>query len=327
MTSPAFEWPELDWAAWRDTACHLQLMTQVVGKVRLRLAPWQNHGWQVALYVTPRGLTTSAMPTPPRAAMIGRAMPAGPGSVAVDFDFADAVVRLAASDGATRTVPLAAGTVADFYTRVMAALADLGVVVAIDDRPNEMADPVRFRDDHAVRPFDLAAVRDFHAALVAVDIIFKDFRTSFLGKASPVHFFWGSFDLAVSRFSGRRAPAHPGGSGLPLAVAQEAYSHEVSSAGFWPGSEAFPRAAFYSYAYPAPPGFADARIAPAAARFDAGLGEFVLAYDDVRATSDPAAAVLAFLESTYAAAADLGGWDRAALDCARGVAGVPRAIG
>lgn len=310
---PELDWPELDYAAWRETALHLQLMTQVAGKVRLRLAPWLNHGWHVALYVTPRGLTTSAMP-------------AGARSVVIDFDLIDAALIVRTSAGAERRRPLAAGTMADFAAWVVATLGDLGVAVTIDDWPNEVPNPVRFRDDRALRPFDAAAARRFHAALVRIDAVFTTFRTGFLGKASPVHLFWGSFDLAVSRFSGRRAPLHPGGPGLPLAVAQEAYSHEVSSAGFWPGSDAYPLAAFYSYAYPVPPGFAAAPVAPAAARFDAGLGEFVLDYAEVCAAADPAAMLLAFLQTTYNAAADLGHWDRAGLECGIGVPGVPRAV-
>ncbi len=309
MTDP---WPTLDWPAWRATALHLQLMTQVVGKVRLWLAPWLNHGWQVALYVTPRGLTTSPIP--------------GPGfAFAIDFDLIDAALIVATSRGDVRRLTLEPGTIADFHAATMAALAEVGVDVAIDDLPNLVPAPVRFHLDTAPRPFDAAAVRAFHTTLVAVDGVFRDFRTGFLGKASPVHFFWGSFDLAVSRFSGRRAPRHPGGPGLPLAVAQEAYSHEVSSAGFWPGSDAYPRAAFYSYTYPVPPGFADAAV-PAPARFDADLGEFVLDYADVAGAADPAAVLLGFLQATYDAAADLGRWDRASLDSPLGCPGVPRAV-
>nr|WP_295660824.1 DUF5996 family protein [Polymorphobacter sp.] len=306
-------WPTLDWPAWRETALHLQLMTQIAGKVRLALSPWLNHSWHVALYVTPRGLTTSSVP-------------AGERSFQLDFDLIDAVLLVSCSDGAERMIALDNGTIAAFFGKVMAAFGELGIAVTIDQLPSEMPDPVRFADDHAVRPFDAAAARAFHTALVRTDAVFKAFRTAFLGKASPVHFFWGSFDLAVTRFSGRRAPLHPGGPGLPLDVAREAYSHEESSAGFWPGSDAYPHAAFYSYAYPAPAGFAAATVAPAAAKFDPGLGEFILRYDDVRAASDPEAAIMAFLQSTYSAAADLGGWDRDALECGVGVPGVPRAV-
>ncbi|MES2443564.1 MAG: DUF5996 family protein [Pseudomonadota bacterium] len=314
MAHGAGSWPELDWPAWRETALHLQLMTQIAGKVRLALTPWLNHGWHVPLYVTPRGLGTSPIPSE-----------AGP--FEIDFDFRDHALRIATAAGEARSVPLAAGTIADFHAAVTAALGALGIVVKIATNPNEMPDPVRFPDDHAPRPYDRAAVEAFHAALVRVDRVFKQFRTGFLGKASPVHFFWGSFDLAVTRFSGRGAPRHPGGvPGLPDAVTREAYSHEVSSAGFWPGSDVYPRAAFYSYAYPAPGGFADAAVRPEAARFDSALGEFLLDYDAVRAAPDPEAALTAFLDSTYAAAADLGGWDRAALECAPGIPRRPRRV-
>lgn len=306
-------WPILDWPAWRATALHLQLLTQIVGKVRMALTPWLNHSWHVALYVTPRGLTTSPI------ARDG-------GSFEMTFDFVDAALVIRLDDGQSAAIGLRERSVADFYADVMAILDGLGVTVAIDDLPSEVADPVRFHLDHVVRPFDAAAARTFHTVLVRVDAVFKTFRTGFLGKASPVHFFWGSFDLAVTRFSGRRAPLHPGGPGLPLAVAQEAYSHEEASAGFWPGSDAYPHAAFYAYAYPAAEPYAAAHVEPAAARFDATLGEFVLPYADVAAAPDPVAMLLAFLQSTYAAAADTGGWDRAGLECDIGLPGVPRRV-
>jgi hypothetical protein len=208
----------------------------------------------------------------------------------------------------------------------MAQLAELGVDVAINPMPNEVPDPIAFPDDHAHASYDADAAHAFWRALIQIDRVFKLFRSGFLGKASPVHFFWGSFDLAVTRFSGRAAPLHPGGvAGLPDRVTREAYSHEVSSAGFWPGSDAFPRAAFYSYAYPEPPGFRE-RPVTAGAEFDAGLGEFVMPYDIVRAAADPDALLIDFLETTYAAAADCGGWDRAALECPLGRAGRPRAV-
>jgi len=304
-------WPVLDWPAWRETALHLQLMTQIVGKVRLALTPWLNHGWHVPLYVTPSGMGTSPIPSP-----------AGP--FEIDFDFRAHELRIVSAAG-RRTLPLAAGSIASFYAAVVHALAELGVEAKIATLPNEMPNPVRFPGDDAPRPYDRTSVEAFHTALVSVDSVFKQFRTGFLGKASPVHFFWGSFDLAVTRFSGRAAPPHPGGvPGLPDDVTREAYSHEVSSAGFWPGSDAYPQAAFYSYAYPGPDGFAGAAVSPDAARFDAGLGEFVLDYKAVRTAADPEAALTAFLQSTYEAAADLGGWDRAALDCAPGVPRRPR---
>lgn len=307
------DWPRLDWPAWRDTAIHLQLMTQIVGKVRIALTPWLNHGWHVPLYVTPRGLGSSPIPS-------------GAGAFEIDFDFQRHELRIACISGETRTLPLGEGTIADFYAAVMQALGDLGVSVTIKTLPNEMPDPVRFPDDHAVRPYDRASVEAFHAALARIDHVFKLFRTGFLGKSSPVHFFWGSFDLAVTRFSGRQAPRHPGGiPGLPDDVTREAYSHEVASAGFWSGSDAFPRPAFYAYAYPAPKGYAEAPI-PAPGYFDGTLGEFLLDYEAVRTAADPEATLLDFLQATYEAAADLGDWDRAALDCAPGIPGRPRIV-
>lgn len=306
--------PVLDWPASRETLIALQLRTQILGKIRLALTPWLNHGWHVPLYVTPTGLTTSAIPY-------------GPATFELTMDFHAGLVRAICSTGANASIALAPGTIADFYADVMRMLADLGIQVSIAALPNEMPDPVRFPDDHAQRPYDADAVRAFHAALAFADDVFKQFRTGFVGKASPVHFFWGSFDLAVTRFSGRAAPPHPGGvPGLPDAVTREAYSHEVSSAGFWPGGDAFPEAAFYSYAYPAPEGFAEAAVRPGAARFDAALGEFVLPYEAVRASADPRAALLDFLQSTYQAAADLGYWDRAALECGLGVPRRPRRV-
>lgn len=306
--------PELDWPEWRETAIHLQLITQIVGKVRLALTPWLNHGWHVPLYVTPAGLTTSAIPY-------------GDASFEIALDLHRERVTIACSTGAEAALPLMPGSISQFYTALLEALGRLGIAVKIATLPNEMPDPVRFPDDHAERPWDGEAVRRFHAALRFADRTFARFRTGFIGKASPVHFFWGSFDLAVTRFSGRAAPPHPGGvPGLPDAVTREAYSHEVSSAGFWPGSDAYPRAAFYSYAYPAPEGFGAAAVRPDAARFDAALGEFLLDYDDVRSAAEPQAALLEFLQSTYEAAADLGEWPRATLDCPTGSPGQPRSI-
>lgn len=307
-------WPELPYAAWRDTALTLQLWTQIVGKVRLALTPWLNHGWQVPLYVTTRGLGTSAMPF-------------GDGDILdIEFDFVAHQLVCRTSRGDIASLPLEPRSVADFHHRLLALLAGLGVLVAIDPMPNEIADPLPFASDDVHGAYDAVAVHRFWLALVRIDTIFKRFRTGFLGKASPVHFFWGSFDLAVTRFSGRPAPLHPGGVPyLPDDVTREAYSHEVSSAGFWPGSDAFPEAAFYSYAYPVPPGFADQPV-PEGARFDAAMGEFILPYDAVGSAADPEALLLAFLQATYVAAADTGGWDRAALECGIGVPGVPRRV-
>jgi hypothetical protein len=299
-------WPDLPYAAWKDTAATLQLFTQIVGKVRLALTPWLNHSWHVTLYVTARGLGTGPMP-------------AGGDVLQIDFDFIDHVLWLRLSDGSFRQVVLKPMTVAEFYTETMAALRALGVDVHINEMPNEVADAVRFGDDTLHASYDAAAVGRFHRVHLSCNDVFARFRTGFLGKVSPVHFFWGSFDLAVTRFSGRVAPPHPGGvPNLPDAVAREAYSHEVSSAGFWPGGGAIDFPAFYSYAYPAPQGFADATVQPAEAYFSKELGEFVLPYDAVRNAREPEQALMSFFQSTYAAAADLAKWDRAALECSLG---------
>ena len=304
-------WPDLAYANWRDTALTLQLWTQIIGKVRLSLAPWLNHGWQTALYVTARGIGTSPIPYQGE-------------NLELEFDFIGHRLVARTSQGETETLPLEPQTVAAFYRRVMDLLARLGVMVSINEMPNEIANAIRFSQDHAHAAYDAAAAHRFWRVLMQVDRVFKLFRSGFLGKASPVHFFWGSFDLAVTRFSGRTAPPHPGGvPNLPDAVAREAYSHEVSSAGFWPGSDAFPHAAFYSYAYPEPKGFRDKKV-PQSAYFDPKLGEFILRYDELQAAPDPDALLLDFLSTTYAAAADCGHWDRAALECPFGVPGKVR---
>jgi hypothetical protein len=303
MSDAPAAWPELPLAAWRETCETLHLWSQIVGKIRYTRSPWLNHSWHVTLYVTTRGLTTSPIPD-------------GTRSFQIDFDFIDHVLRISSSDGAERQFALAGHSVASFYESVMAALAELGIHVTIDEMPNELPDPIRFSQDSRHAAYDADAVRRFFQALVNADRVFKQFRTGFIGKASPVHFFWGSFDLAVSRFSGRRAPRHPGGvPNLPDAVACEAYSHEVSSAGFWPGSGAIDYAAFYSYAYPEPAGYRTTKVRPAAAFFNEALGEFILPYDAVRTASDPDQALLEFLQSTYDAAANAGKWDREALEC------------
>jgi Family of unknown function (DUF5996) len=306
-------WPDLPYNAWRDTAATLQLWTQIVGKVRLTLTPWLNHGWQVPLYVTARGLGTSPIP-------------AGSEILEIEFDFTSHRLIARTSRGENRELPLEPQTVADFYGSVLDLLNSIGAAVAIHEVPNEVPHPIRFSQDRSHSSYDHAAAHRFWRALVQADRVFKLFRTGFLGKASPVHFFWGSFDLAVTRFSGRPAPRHAGGvPGLPDAVTREAYSHEVSSAGFWPGNDAFPHAAFYSYAYPEPAGFRD-RPVPPGARFDGALGEFILPYEAVRSAADPEALLLEFLSTTYAAAADTGGWDRAALECPLGVPGQVRRV-
>jgi hypothetical protein len=312
--TPGAAWPELPLAMWRDSYATLHRWSQIIGKVRLARSPWLNHSWHVTLYVTARGLTTSPIPD-------------GGRNFEIEFDFIDHVLRMSTSDGVQLAFALAGHSVASFYRAVMAALAELGISVAIDETPNELPDPLKFSEDVVHASYDPAVVGRFFKILVNVDRIFKQFRTGFLGKASPVHFFWGSFDLAVTRFSGRRAPRHPGGvPQLPDSVACEAYSHEVSSAGFWPGSGAIDYPAFYSYAYPEPTGLRATKVRPDAAFFSEVLGEFILPYDAVRDAPDGDALLLDFLQSTYEAAAISAKWDRDALECAPGQPGVVRPV-
>jgi hypothetical protein len=307
-------WPALPYGDIRATMETLQLWTQVVGKVRLARTPWVNHSWHVTFYVSVRGLTTSLVSYDDKA-------------IELEFDLVAHVLVIRVSDGGERRVTLEPKSVADFYEEVLAALQALGVPIEIDVVPNEIPEPTPFPKDTVVRAYDRDVAHSYFRALIQVDRVFKRFRTRFIGKCSPVHMFWGSFDLAVTRFSGRRAPLHPGGvPHLSDAVVREAYSHEVSSAGFWPGGGGIDEACFYSYAYPAPTGFADAGVRPNGARFGAELGEFLLPYDVVRTAADPDEALLAFLQSTYDAAADLGGWDRVALDIDEGQIGRPRLI-
>ena len=309
-------WPELSYVAWKETRDTLHLWTQIVGKVRLALTPWLNHSWHVALYVTARGLTTSPIPWQA-------------GSFQIDFDFIDHVLWVRTSDGHFRQVVLKPTSVAEFYADVTVALRELGITVPISAMPCEIPNGIPFDQDTVHRAYDPAYARAFWRVLASTHEVFSRFRTGFLGKASPVHFFWGSFDLAVTRFSGRPAPKHPGGvPHLPDSVAQEAYSHEVSSAGFWPGGGGAPveYAAFYSYAYPAPAGFADAAVKPAAALWSKELGEFLLPYDAMRKAGDPDAALMDFLVSTYEAAANLAKWDRKALECPIGECGTVRPL-
>jgi hypothetical protein len=307
-------WPALDYGQWRDTCTALHLWSQIVGKYRLAHAPWVNHSWHATLYVTPRGLTTGLVPD-------------RGGAVTLDFDLCDHRLVAQAEGGASHGFPLEPMSVAAFLDRTRRAIAAVGGSPAMHGVPNEVPNAVPFEQDRQERPYDAPAVERFHRALLRIHTVFERFRTGFLGKVSPVHLFWGSFDLAVTRFSGRRAPLHPGGvPNLPDAVAREAYSHEVSSAGFWPGGNGVEEAMFYSYAYPEPKGFRERQVEPAEARFDSGLGEFLLPYEAVRGASDPDAALLRFLYSTYEAAAECGGWDRAALECALGRPGVPRPL-
>jgi len=311
---PQDPWPSLAYPDWADTCATLHMWTQIIGKIRLVQTPWWNHSWHVPLYVTARGLTTSSIPH-------------GRRHFDMEFDFIDHRLAIRVSDGATRELALQPRTVADFYTKVMRSLQELDLPVRINEVPNEVPEPLRFSEDSLHKSYDPEAATRFWQVLLHTDRVFKRFQSSFLGKSSPVHFFWGSFDLAVTRFSGRPAPPHPGGvPGLADRVVREAYSHEVSSAGFWPGGAPFPEPLYYSYAYPAPQGFGAAKVQPQAASFNETLSEFVLPYEAVRTADSPEETLLSFLQSTYAAAAELGQWDRQALDCAVGEPGVPRQL-
>ncbi len=307
MTVPAVSepWPELPLEAWSQTYATLHLWTQIVGKIRLHQCPWVNHSWNVTLYVTARGLTTSPIPH-------------GTRTFQIDFDFIDHRLTVQASDGGAAGFGLESQSVAAFYTRLMEEMEKLDLRVKISQKPNEVADPIRFDRDATHRAYDREYANRFWRVLVQADLVFKEFRARFIGKCSPVHFFWGAPDLAVTRFSGRRAPEHPGGvPNLPDPIAREAYSHEVSSCGFWPGGGPIPYAAFYSYAYPEPPGFAAAHVSPSEAFYSTDLREFMVAYDVVRQSASPDDTLLGFLQTTYEAAADLGKWDRAALERGR----------
>jgi len=295
-------WPELNYADWKDTCATLHMWTQIVGKIRLTLTPWTNHSWHVTLYVTSRGLGTS--PIPYRNEVFE-----------IYFDFIDHKLLVLKSDGAMKTIELKPRSVADFYKAVMSALDDLKLPVKIDIVPNEIVNPIPFDKDEQHRAYDPAYANRFWRVLLQADRVFKEFRSRFCGKCSPVHFFWGSFDFAVTRFSGRAAPPHPGGiPHLPDAITREAYSQEVSSLGFWPGAEVMPQAIFYSYAYPEPAGFVQAKIQPDAASYNPQLREFVLPYDAVRTAKSPDEALLEFAQTTYEAASTLGKWDRPALE-------------
>jgi len=300
MTAAGADWPALAYDDWADTAATLHMWTQIVGKVRMALTPPVNHWWHVPLYVNARGLTTSPIPIDGR-------------TIEIAFDFLDHQLRIACSDGRGEAVALRPISVAQFYREAFAALARLGVRPHIWTTPCEVENPIPFEADETHRSYEAEAAQRFWRALVQADRVMKAFRARFIGKASPVHFFWGSFDLAVTRFSGRRAPAHPGSPLAPASVSVEAYSHEVSSCGFWPGAPGLP-AMFYAYAYPEPAGFAQAPVRPPAAGWNAALGEFALAYEAVRRAADPDAALIDFFQSTYEAAADLAAWPRAALE-------------
>lgn len=295
-------WPPVAYAEWRDTYATLHMMTQVVGKIRLACAPMVNHWWHVALSVSARGLSTSAMPH-------------GPRTFQIDFDFIDHRLRIQVSDGRERTIALRTRPLAEFYNEVMEALATLDVPVRIWARPVEVEEAVPFDQDVQHTAYDPAQASRFWHVLRQAACVLEDFRSGFTGKCSPVHFFWGSFDLAVTRFSGRRAPEHPGGiPNLADWVVREAYSRECSSCGFWPGSGPVPEPAFYAYAYPEPAGYRNSPIRPHQAYYSESMREHILPYEAVRKTRDPEALIHEFLQSTYAAAADLGRWNRAELE-------------
>ena len=307
-------WPDIPYPPWRETCTALHLYAQVIGKYRLARTPWVNHSWHATLYVNGRGFTTSLVSD-------------RPGGVEIAFDLIEHAVVGTASDGRMAAFPLGPMSVAQFHQHCLELIESLGATPEFHGRPNEVPDPVPFADDLAERPYDADAVTRFFRATVAIDRVLKQFRTAYIGKVSPVHLFWGSFDVAVTRFSGRRAPLHPGGiPALPDEVTREAYSHEVSSAGFWPGGGAIDFPAFYSYAYPAPDGFADAQVAPGDAYYEKKLSEFLLPYDAVRRSSDPDATLMAFLNSTYDAAANLCVWNRGELEGAPGKPRRPRPL-
>ncbi len=299
-------WPPLPLEAWSDTCATLHLWTQIAGKIRLAQAPWTNHSWHVTFYVTANGLTTSPIPH-------------GTRTFEIVFDFVVHELRILSSDGGHGRVPLEPQSVATFYRRLMEAMTALGLPVRIHAKPNEVAEAIPFAKDEVHRAYDPEYANRFWRVLVQADRVLKRFRARFIGKCSPVHFFWGGPDLAVTRFSGRPAPTHPGGvPNLPDRVTREAYSHEVSSVGFWPGGGAIAYPAFYAYAYPEPSGFAAAPVAPAGAFYSTDLKEFILSYDVVRTADSPDDALLAFAQSTYEAAANLGKWDRTALERSEG---------
>jgi hypothetical protein len=296
-SSPTDAWPSLPLEEWKDTYATLHMWTQIVGKVRLVLSPKINHWWQVPLYVTARGLTTTTIPH-------------GAGTFEIDFDFIDHRLLVRTSDGVEKVLELRPRSVADFYQELMGTLSSLGIEVTITARPDEVPDPIPFAEDRVHASYDPEYANRFWRILVQVDRVFREFRARFTGKNSPVHFFWGSFDLAVTRFSGRRAPEREGAD----SITREAYSHEVISHGFWPGSGNIQYPAFYSYTAPEPPGLPQAQVRPAATFYNPETGGFVLPYDEVRLAQNPDEALMEFLQSTYEAGANLANWDRASLE-------------
>ena len=308
-------WPAIPYPRFKETGQSLHMWSQIVGKFRLANTPWVNHSWHATSYVTARGLSSGLIP-------------GANASFEATFDFIDHALTVTCSDGGSASVQLQDMSVAQFSEQFRHALETIGAPSQFHGAPNEVPDPVPFEQQTEPGVYDPTAAQDFWQALLCIDAVFKHFRTGFLGKVSPVHLFWGSFDLAVTRFSGRTAPLHPGGfPALPDTVTREAYSHEVSSAGFWPGGGGIDEPTFYSYAYPVPAGFEKAAVQPAAATFHQGLGEFVLPYEAVRTSQQPELDLLSFLTTTYEAAADLGQWDRTNLDCHLGEPLKPRPVG
>ena len=302
IPSRTADWPSLPFDAWKDTSETLHLWLQIVGKIRLAQSPWTNHSWHSTLYLTATGLTTSLVPH-------------GPQMFQIDFDFIEHELVIRTSSSRVARVRLEPQSVSTFYAKVMQEMSALGIPVRIHARPNEMADPLPFETDHARRAYDGEFVTRYWRALLQAGRVFSRFRARFIGKCSPVHLFWGAPDLAVTRFSGRRAPQHPGGiPNLPDRITREAYSHEVSSCGFWAGNTAMPYAAFYAYAYPEPDGFAASRVLPQGAFYSTDFREFILPYDVVRESASPDDTLLQFLQTTYESAADLAHWDRAELE-------------
>ncbi|HSE40507.1 MAG TPA: DUF5996 family protein [Acidobacteriota bacterium] len=295
-------YPTLPYHEWKDTCATLHLWTQIVGKIRLELTPWTNHSWHSTLYVSSRGLTTTTIPH-------GKRM------FQIDFDFIDHKLFITTTDGATRILQLGPRSVADFYKELFSKLSELNLNVKIHTTPNELVDPIPLDQDNEHKSYDADYVNRFWRTLVQADRILKRFRARYIGKCSPIHFFWGSFDLAVTRFSGGTAPEHPGGvPNLPDRVVREAYSHEVSSCGWWPGNEQYPQPAFYSYTYPEPPGFANAPVQPAGAGYDTKMREFIFPDAELLKCASIDDAVLDFAQSTYEAGANLAKWNRSELE-------------
>ncbi|MDP5170290.1 MAG: DUF5996 family protein [Bacteroidia bacterium] len=295
-------WPELDYTSWKDSLATLHQWVQIVGKIRLRTMPWQNHSWHTTLYISPTGFGTQSIPYQS-------------GAFQIDFDFIRHELHLRSTYSEDQKMDLYPRTVASFYQELFELLTGIGLDISIHGSPNELEKAIPFHLNEENCDYDKDAVRRFWEAMIKINCVFTSFRGDFIGKCSPVHLFWGAFDLAVTRFSGRPAPLHPGGApNMPLAVMQEAYSHEVSSAGFWPGSDQFPEPAFYAYCYPTPEAFAQQTVSPKEAFYSPEMGEFFLRYADVVASEDPEGMLMQFLQSTYEAAANTGHWDRKSLE-------------